>query len=198
MSIDVSSWLSIPSAPSPHHLAKLVAAASGEKVSLCVQCGKCSTGCPVAFAMDLLPHQVMLMTQLGLEEEVLRAETIWLCAACQTCSTRCPNGIDIARVMDTLRQRSLLRGLTPKQKEVAEFHRAFLDSIRHHGRAFELEAVARYKLMSRKFLDDVGLAWKMFWRGKLPLWPHRIRGRKFLRRFFGAWPAGRKSYQTTD
>ena len=32
----------------------------------CYQCGKCSNGCPVTFAMDYLPHQLIRMLQLGL------------------------------------------------------------------------------------------------------------------------------------
>ena len=37
---------------------------SGETLSRCYQCGKCSAGCPVSFAMDLAPAQVMRMLQL--------------------------------------------------------------------------------------------------------------------------------------
>lgn len=61
---------------------------SGQKVRICYQCGKCSAGCPVAYAMDLLPNQVMRLVQLGLKEEVLTCATIWLCASCETCATR--------------------------------------------------------------------------------------------------------------
>ena len=32
---------------------------SGVKVSACYQCRKCTSGCPVTFAMDLYPDQVM-------------------------------------------------------------------------------------------------------------------------------------------
>jgi len=70
---------------------------SGEKVQLCFQCFKCSLGCPVSFAMDYLPHQLLRMVQMGLKDRVLHSHTIWVCAACETCTTRCPNHIDIAR-----------------------------------------------------------------------------------------------------
>src|SRR3990172_4909871 len=83
-----------------------VEARSGQKVSACYQCRKCTNGCPLAFAMDVMPNQVMRMAQLGLGEELLGCKTIWICASCQTCTTRCPNDIDIAHLMDSLRQMS--------------------------------------------------------------------------------------------
>ncbi|MBW1768645.1 MAG: hypothetical protein JRJ65_16565 [Deltaproteobacteria bacterium] len=57
---------------------------SGVKVSACYQCKKCSAGCPVTFAMDYLPNQMLHMIQIGLKEEVLKSATIWVCASCET------------------------------------------------------------------------------------------------------------------
>ena len=44
---------------------------SGVNIDRCYQCLTCSLGCPLAFAMDYLPHQVIRMTQLGFKERVL-------------------------------------------------------------------------------------------------------------------------------
>ncbi len=84
-----------------------VAEISGQDVNLCYQCGKCSAGCPMAFAMDRLPNQIIRAVQLGLEEDVADCQTVWACASCLACSVRCPKGIDIAAVMEALRQLSL-------------------------------------------------------------------------------------------
>jgi len=70
----------------------------------CYQCGKCSAGCPAADVMDLLPHQVIRFAQLGLIDEILESKTIWICASCITCTASCPRGVDLAKIMEALRQ----------------------------------------------------------------------------------------------
>lgn len=175
--------------PDPGLLAA-VEARSGEKVSLCYQCRKCTNGCPVSFALDVMPNQVMRMIQLGLDDELLRSKTIWVCASCQTCTARCPNDIDIAHVMDTLRQMSQEAGLPSAEENVVKFHKAFLNSIRRHGRVFEAEMVALYKLAARDFFGDTKVAAKMLTRGKLKFWPENIRGKAEVREMFGKQSEG--------
>ena len=84
---------------------------SGQNLLACNQCGKCSAGCPVVAAMDLLPSQAIRMAQLGMEG-VLESGTIWICASCLTCVTRCPKGVDLPRLMEALRQIALRQGVT--------------------------------------------------------------------------------------
>ena len=83
---------------------------SGQDLLACNQCGKCSAGCPIVAAMDLLPSQVIRMAQLGMEE-VLESNTIWICASCLTCVTRCPKAVDLPRLMEALRQIALRQGV---------------------------------------------------------------------------------------
>jgi len=80
-----------------------VKALSGEEIDLCFQCGGCSSACPMTSQMDLLPSKVMRLVQLG-EEAVLKSRTPWICSTCFNCAARCPRGIDIANVMEALRQ----------------------------------------------------------------------------------------------
>jgi heterodisulfide reductase subunit C len=95
---------------------------SGEDLDLCFQCGACSSGCPLTVEMDLLPSTVIRYAQLGLSE-VLDSKTIWICSTCFNCEIRCPRGIDIANVMEALRQTMLrkkydrvsLDDLTPEE-----------------------------------------------------------------------------------
>jgi heterodisulfide reductase subunit C len=55
-----------------------------EDPALCYQCGKCTAGCPIAYAMDYPPHQILRGVQLGMRDVVLSSRTIWLCAACES------------------------------------------------------------------------------------------------------------------
>lgn len=76
---------------------------SGQNIYDCYQCGKCSAGCPLTEHMDILPHAIMRWLMFGAEEKVLDANTFWFCSTCLQCSVKCPKGIDVARVMDSLR-----------------------------------------------------------------------------------------------
>ena len=144
----------------------------------CFQCSKCSAGCPVVSFMDYKPHQVIQMVNLGMADDLLSCRTIWVCASCYSCSTRCPNDVDVARVMDLLRQTALRQKTPPAEREIALFHRSFLQSIRTFGRVHELFLMAQYKLAAKKYLDDAALGWKMFARGKLRILPSNIKARK--------------------
>jgi len=81
-----------------------VAEMSGQNLLACYQCGKCSAGCPVVAQMDILPNQIVRFAQLGLEDDLLASKAIWTCASCMTCNVRCPKGINIAEVIEALRQ----------------------------------------------------------------------------------------------
>ena len=174
-------------------LRKRIEELSGQKISACFQCQKCTNGCPVTFAMDIVPHKVIRLLHLGLVNEVLRSDTIWVCASCETCSTRCPNDIDIARIMDTLRQMSQREGVKSSQKNFPIFHSAFLSSIRRHGRVHESEMVVNYALRSEGLgglLKQASTGLAMFTRGKIRLLPPRLRTKSQVRNIFKRAKAG--------
>ncbi len=77
---------------------------SGQNLLVCYQCGKCSAGCPAVHEMDILPNQIIRFAQMGLKEELLASRAIWVCASCMTCNVRCPKGINIAEIIEALRQ----------------------------------------------------------------------------------------------
>ncbi len=160
---------------------------SGQKISSCFQCGKCTNGCPITFAMDIVPHKLVHLLQLGQLEEVLHSDTIWVCASCVTCTTRCPNSIDIAHVVDTLRQLSSRQGIKASQYSVPVFHSAFLSSIKRHGRVHETEMALTYSIEDAGwlgFLKLTGLGFGMFLKGKIKLMPSRVRAISSIRELF--------------
>lgn len=156
-------------------------------VSTCFQCQKCSAGCPMTFAMDYYPHQVIRMLQLGLRNELLCSRTIWVCTACETCVTRCPNEIDIPRLMDQLKQLALAESVPvpAEERTLPIIHQVFLDNIKKRGRIHELRLIGSYKFKTGKLLEDMRLGWEMFKRGKLKIIPpQKIRGIKAFQRLF--------------
>ena len=165
---------------------------SGEKIEACYQCQKCSAGCPVAYAMDLLPNQVLRHIQYGHREKVLASKTIWICASCYTCSVRCPNNIDIARIMDTLRHIAMHSGVKPGEKNIPIFHSVFLDEIKSKGRIHELSLILKFKSKTREFLKDAGLGWKMFRLGKIKLFPSTFTGGKEIKEIFNRFEKGER------
>jgi heterodisulfide reductase subunit C len=155
-----------------NQLLQAVRERSGVQVEVCYQCGKCSAGCPAAEFMDLTPRQVMRAVQLGQAELALRSSTIWLCASCQTCSARCPMELDVARVMDVLRQMARSQGIQLAEKGIVLGYDLFLESVKRLGRLYEVGLVAGVNLGTLNPLAnvvDVGLP--MFLKGKLNLVP---------------------------
>jgi heterodisulfide reductase subunit C2 len=167
-----------------HQFRKQVLSLSGEDVARCIQCGKCSAGCPVSQEMDLQPNQVIRMIQINDSAAALQSGTIWLCASCQTCSVRCPEKIDIAAIMDSLRKICLEGRVHAGEDRVVKFDEIFLDSIRKRGRVHELDLVMRYNLALRRPLKDAHLGPTMFARGKLALLGDKIKELGNVREIF--------------
>jgi heterodisulfide reductase subunit C len=161
---------------------------TGVMVSHCYQCGKCSAGCPLSEEMEYPPSYVMRMLQTenpALEEKVLRSFTIWVCLTCEMCYSRCPMSIDIPKMMDFLREKSLKEGKTnPKAKKIIAFHKSFLDSIKYTGRLYEIGLLVDYKARTFKFLQDMVLAPKMLVRGKLNIFPELLKDRSGVASIF--------------
>lgn len=82
---------------------------SGERIQDCIQCTKCSAGCPATGSMDILPHQIIRLLACGQLDKVAASKTIWNCASCFTCAARCPRGIDLAKLMEAVRLTLLRR-----------------------------------------------------------------------------------------
>lgn len=98
--------IKITTRPTTNDLLEQVVELSGQSVFACYQCGTCTAGCPFIESMDLYPDKLMRHLMYGLPD-VLESNTIWLCVSCFLCAERCPRDIDVARVMEALRQMKL-------------------------------------------------------------------------------------------
>ncbi len=145
----------------------------------CYQCGKCTAGCPMADDMRHTPNQIIRMVQLGMEDEVLKSNTIWLCASCITCSVRCPREIELAELMDVLRRLAYKRKISPdNDRDVPLFNRVFLKNIEIFGRAYELGLIGVLNILTGKFFKDFSIVPKIFLKNKIRVFPSFSKGAK--------------------
>lgn len=172
---------SVPAFTPAGELAALVRDECGVDVNKCYQCRKCAVGCPLAYAMDYAPAQLIHAIRLGMDQVVLQSKTVWLCAACETCTTRCPQDVDVAKVMDAVKIVAVRKGISPRLREVRSFHKAVLANLRKFGRMYEVGLIMSLKCRTRQVFKDMGLGLQMFRKGKLKLLPS-FRGVWRLRR----------------
>lgn len=157
---------------------------SGQKISNCYQCGKCTASCPANFMMDFTPNQIMRLIQIGQKDQILNSDSIWICLSCITCTARCPRKIDIASVFNALRIISRREKRPVSIKNVKLFFDLVLSSIKNHGRLNEVPLLLNYNLRSGKLLNDADLASSILGRGKIHLRSKRVKGIKEIRQIF--------------
>lgn len=160
-------------------------------VGLCLECGKCTGGCSVAHIFDFTPRKIVQMVRLGQRERLLHMDALWTCVSCQLCVDRCPSSIDVARIIDYVREIAYENGVEPTRKEVALFYELILDSLRKRGRLAETVTIIKFNYRSGYYLKDADIGLKMFFKGKLNPFSSKIRKISAIRRMFKmASPAG--------
>ena len=86
----------------------------GRGILSCIQCGRCSSSCPIArLTTEHNPRRLMEMIILGLRSEVLSGKLPWYCLSCFTCLDRCPQGGDVGEVTFAIRNLAVKRGNVP-------------------------------------------------------------------------------------
>jgi heterodisulfide reductase subunit C len=159
-------------------IAERVRDISGVDLSVCYQCKRCTSGCPVSGMVQCPPAEV------SAGEELLGSDIVWMCVSCETCSTRCPMGVDVAAVMDALRKLAVERGVAKPQGDVPLFNRAFLKTVEMFGRTYDIAMIAAYKLGSRKLMADTEKFPSLLKKRKIALLPPTGADRKTVRRIF--------------
>jgi len=88
-----------------------------EPVFPCIQCGKCTGGCPIAIICKSFNVRRILYDILNTEgEEVAHnKDFLWNCSTCGTCTNRCPKGVDPMGEIINLRSVLVEDGAVPKK-----------------------------------------------------------------------------------
>ncbi len=138
--------------------------------SICVQCGRCASGCPVAFEAPHTPRKVIRFLQLGELQSACQSPFLWFCALCQACTVRCPRGVDISGLMLALRREGLRRGWIKLEKDLY-FYKAFKEMVGKGGKISELRLgweTALHKF-PRHPVEEAILLFKLWRKGKMKI-----------------------------
>jgi heterodisulfide reductase subunit C len=165
-------------------LIKAVREISGIDVSACLQCKKCTNGCPITGLAKVSPSEIIRRLQLNTGDAVLDSDLIWMCASCETCFSRCPMKIDMASVMDALRILAVKKKASKQKGNVRLFNKSFLKTVQLFGRTYDLGMIAGYKVGTSSYFQDTDKFPMMLKKGKIALLPSFKGDKKYIKRIF--------------
>ncbi len=157
---------------------------SGVNIAGCLQCKKCTNGCPVVKMVEVPPSEIIRKLQLNESDSILSSDLVWMCASCETCFSRCPMHIDMAAVMDALRIISIKKNMAKQKGNVPLFNKWFLKTVRTFGRTFDLGMIAAYKVGTSNYFQDVNKFPMMLQKGKIALFPSFKADKKYITKIF--------------
>jgi len=65
------------------------------KTYYCLECGKCTSVCPVArYDTSFSPRMMIENALLGFEDELVLDKELFSCLTCYTCQSKCPSDVD--------------------------------------------------------------------------------------------------------
>jgi heterodisulfide reductase subunit C len=176
-------------------LMESVAEISGVNIRECLQCKKCTNGCPVARLSHIGPAETIRRLQLNTGDELLESDLIWMCVSCETCYSRCPMNIDMAAIMDALRIIAVRKKPAARKGNVHIFNKSFLNTVRIFGRTYDLGIIAAYKLGTLSYFQDVKRFPMMVWKRKIAFLPNWHGSKKYIDRIFQFWEKQEKDDQ---
>ena len=106
----------------------------------CIQCGRCTGGCPVSLRTPLNIRRFVYDTVNEDQLEDLSGKNeIWDCTTCFTCAARCPKGLEPLEVLIGL------RGIQIEEGKVQPTVRDALQSIFQDGNPWGMPRAKRYE-----------------------------------------------------
>jgi len=152
----------------------------GESIKKCIQCGSCTGSCPVSYTMDITPREVIALFRAGDIESILSSRTIWICASCYACTVRCPQGVQVTDILYALKRLAIEQEIFPKKFPVYSLSKSFVFFTNRYGRSYEPGLILYYFLKTNplKLLGLVPLFLKLFFKGRIGLFPKKIKGTK--------------------
>ena len=88
---------------------KILSKLSGRELVNCFQCLKCTSGCTALKLLELKPHEIVKLVNLGFVDELASSDIIWTCVTCLKCVQRCPQKASPYHVIMALRNLAVER-----------------------------------------------------------------------------------------
>ncbi len=76
--------------PNEESLARVLSKLKGRDAVNCFQCMKCTSGCTALKLLELKPHEIVKLVNLGFVDELAASDIVWTCVTCLKCAQRCP------------------------------------------------------------------------------------------------------------
>jgi hypothetical protein len=93
--------------------------------------------------------------------------------------------------MDGLKEMALMENIPCPQPQILKLHETFLNSVKNRGRVAETAFLTTYLIRSGQMVqkvkdgtwhEEAKLGWKLFRKGRSPLFSHQIKDRATVRR----------------
>lgn len=109
------------------------------RLNFCIQCGRCTSACPLAVQIQWSPRHKLDEERLFGEDNLDEGAgaPVWTCLACYSCHESCEQGVHTAGIIRQIRQRIFEQGRAPEGvKKVA-------DLFARTGMAFPVTGLTR-------------------------------------------------------
>jgi len=120
---------------------KILARLRGRDLLNCYICMKCTSGCTALKLLELKPHEIEKLVNLGFVDELASSDIIWTCATCLKCFQRCPQKASPYHVIIALRNLAVER-----EAKVPEAYMKAVSQILESGLVEQPQKVATKKM----------------------------------------------------
>ena len=153
----------------PNFCGEMMERVGDDSLRRCIQCGTCSSTCPVTLYMDYTPRRIVAMIREGFKPEVLTSFTPWLCASCYSCTVECPKEVNITELMYQVKQKAIEENIHPKNLPIPVLAKEFFRSVSRYGRNNEGKLITRVwlKVNPLQLIRNSKLGIRLFLRGRM-------------------------------